>query len=150
MTRQCRYTLFPKCVVTLTLPLGSSKNGNGSCVVVSSPSSISFSSGVSVNGDENSCQKFFGYESNGSALKSGREMEAWVKIVRILHCIPAKYLPPSRGFTTVATTMEFGDFFLFHWEEEKRKKRRDFSIWNIRNRHNQTQNEADKMWIMRK
>lgn len=150
MTRQCRYTLFPKCVVTLTLPLGSSKNGNGSCVVVSSPSSISFSSGVSVNGDENSCQKFFGYESNGSALKSGREMEAWVKIVRILHYIPAKYLPPSRGFTTVATTMEFGDFFCSIGKKRREKKRRDFSIWNIRNRHNQTQNEADKMWIMRK
>lgn len=72
-TRQCKYTLFPKCVVTLTLLLGSSKYGNGSCVVVSSPSSISFSSGVSVNGEENSCQKFFGNESNGS---------------------------PSRGFTT--------------------------------------------------
>lgn len=76
-TRQCKYTLFPKCVVTLTLPLGSSKYGNGSCVVVSSPSSISFSSGVSVNGDENSCQKFFGNESNGS---------------------------PSRGFTTATRT----------------------------------------------
>lgn len=66
LTRQCRCTLLPKCVVTLTLPAGSSKNGNGSCVVVSSPSSRSFSSGVSVNGDENSCQKFFGNESNGS------------------------------------------------------------------------------------
>lgn len=46
--------------------VGSSKYGNGSCVVVSSASSISFSSGVSVNGEENSCQKFFGNESNGS------------------------------------------------------------------------------------
>lgn len=79
-TRQCKYTLFPKCVVTLTLLLGSSKYGNGSCVVVSSPSSISFSSGVSVNGDENSCQKFFGNESNGS---------------------------PSRGFTTAKKMEEY-------------------------------------------
>lgn len=65
-TRQCKWTLVPRCVVTLTGLTGSSKNGNGSWVVVSSPSSISLSSGVSVNGDENSCQKFFGYESNGS------------------------------------------------------------------------------------
>jgi len=58
--------VFPRCVVTLTLLLVSSKNGNGSCVVVSSISSLSSFSGVSVNGDENSCQKFLGNESNGS------------------------------------------------------------------------------------
>lgn len=66
LTRQCKWTLVPKCVVTLTGLTGSSKNGNGSWVVESASSSISLLSGVSVNGDENSCQKFFGYESNGS------------------------------------------------------------------------------------
>lgn len=66
MTRQCRYTVFPRCVVTFTLLPFSSKNGNGSWVVVSSISSFSSFSGVSVKGDENSCQKFLGNESNGS------------------------------------------------------------------------------------
>lgn len=64
-TLQCRKTLDPSCVLTLTVVYGSAKNGNGSCVVVSVISNSS-SSGVSVNGDENSCQKFFGNVSKGS------------------------------------------------------------------------------------
>lgn len=123
-TRQCKYTLFPKCVVTLTLPFVSSKYGNGSWVVVSSPSSISFSSGVSVNGDENSCQKFFGNESNGS---------------------------PSRGFTTATahkhtkwTRTDTGKkrmvstFEIFNEKRRKNKTKKN-------NGQNQKQNEADKM-----
>lgn len=65
LTRQCRYTFAPNCVLTLTVVNGSAKNGNGSWVVVSVISSSS-SSGVSVNGEENSCQKFFGNVSKGS------------------------------------------------------------------------------------
>lgn len=49
LTLQWRYTLLPNCVVTLAVELGSSKNGYGSCVVVSSGSSSMSFSGISVN-----------------------------------------------------------------------------------------------------
>lgn len=55
-------------MLILIVVYGSAKNGNGSCVVVSVTSSSS-SSGVSVKGDENSCQKFFGNVSNGSPAR---------------------------------------------------------------------------------
>lgn len=55
-------------MLTFTVVNGSAKKGNGSCVVVSVISNSS-SSGVSVKGDENSCQKFLGNVSKGSPAR---------------------------------------------------------------------------------
>lgn len=66
--------------------------------------------------------------------------------------IYCNYLPPSRGFTT-ATTKKKKQIHQDKEDEEKGEEKEnkwDFSISNIRYRHNRTQNQADKMWIMRK
>lgn len=68
-TRQCRYTSFPNCVVSLTCVCSSSKNGKGSwCVVVSTPSSsssISSASRFSAFDDEILCQNLGTSNPNG-------------------------------------------------------------------------------------
>lgn len=77
-TLQCRKTRLPNCVVTFVELAWSSKNGKGSAVVFGSGSVNS--SYDSVNGEENSYQKFFGRVSKGSplcVLRAGKQRKKY-------------------------------------------------------------------------
>lgn len=90
LTLQCSTTVLPRWVLTLrvaALVAASTKYGSASCVVDSDMSSVSSLDGGSVKGDENSCQKFRGNESNGSPSRGLTTADGEREMFEALVCL---------------------------------------------------------------